>query len=74
MSAAIVGDHVTIGRRAGNELAPLIRAGKLRAIAITAPERVAGNPRRRCEQGVDVEISNWRASMARRASAPSSAG
>lgn len=61
VSAAIVGDHVTIGTSGWNELAPLIRAGKLRAIAITAPERVAGNPTPTLrEQGVDVEISNWR--------------
>lgn len=61
VSAAIAGGHVTIGTSGWNELAPLIRAGKLRAIAITAPERVAGNPTPTLkEQGVDVEISNWR--------------
>ncbi len=61
VSAAIAGGHVTIGTSGWNELAPLIRAGKLRAVAITAPERVAGNPTPTLrEQGVDVEISNWR--------------
>lgn len=61
VSAAIAGGHVTIGTSGWNELAPLIRSGKLRAIAITAPERVAGNPTPTLrEQGLDVEISNWR--------------
>lgn len=60
-AAAIAGAHVTIGTSGWNELAPLIRSGKLRAIAVSAPTRLPGNetPTLR-EQGYDVEIRNWR--------------
>lgn len=60
-AAAIAGAHVTIGTSGWNELAPLIRSGKLRAIAVSSPARLPGNdtPTLR-EQGYDVEIRNWR--------------
>lgn len=60
-SAAIVGGHVTIGTSGWNELAPLIRNGKLRALAITSSERLPGNPTPTLkEQGLNIEIENWR--------------
>lgn len=61
VSAAVAGGHVTVATSGWNELAPMIRSGKLRALAITAPQRLAGNPTPTLrEQGIDVEISNWR--------------
>ncbi|MBL8310042.1 MAG: tripartite tricarboxylate transporter substrate binding protein [Burkholderiales bacterium] len=66
-AAAIAGAHVTVGTSGWNELAPLIRSGKLRAIAISSPARLVGNdtPTLR-EQGYDVEIRNWRGVYAAR--------
>jgi len=60
-SAAIAGGHVTVGTSGWNELAPLIRSGKLRAIAVTSAERLPGNPTPTLrEQGLNIEIENWR--------------
>jgi putative tricarboxylic transport membrane protein len=60
-SAAIVGGYVTVGISGWSEFAPLIRSGKLRALAVTSAERLPGNrtPTLR-EQGFDVEVVNWR--------------
>jgi putative tricarboxylic transport membrane protein len=60
-SAAIVGGHVTVGTSGWNELAPLIRSGKLRAIAVTSRERLPGNPTPTLrEQDLNIEVENWR--------------
>jgi putative tricarboxylic transport membrane protein len=59
--AAIVGGHVTAGVSGLSEFEAQIKAGELRALAISAPERLAGleAPTLK-EQGIDVELANWR--------------
>jgi|RhiMetdeSRZDD1v2_1073273.scaffolds.fasta_scaffold254698_2 putative tricarboxylic transport membrane protein len=60
--AAILGGHVTVGVSGLGEWLGQIQSGELRAIAISAPERVAGVdiPTIK-EQGIDVSLANWRA-------------
>ena len=59
--AAILGGHVTVGVSGLGEWVGQIKSGELRAIAISAPERVSGVdiPTIK-EQGIDVSLSNWR--------------
>ncbi len=63
--AAILGGHVTAGISGYGEWEGQIKSGELRALAISAPERVAGIdiPTLK-EQGVDVDLANWRAIVA----------
>jgi putative tricarboxylic transport membrane protein len=63
--AAILGGHVAAGISGYGEWAGQIQAGELRALAISSPERVPGIdiPTLK-EQGVDVELANWRAVVA----------
>ncbi|WP_435166777.1 Bug family tripartite tricarboxylate transporter substrate binding protein [Falsirhodobacter sp. 1013] len=63
--AALLGNQVTCGVSGWGEFSEQVAAGNLRAIAISAPERVAGidAPTIR-EQGLDVELLNWRAVFA----------
>ena len=63
--AAIMGGHVTAGISGIGEWLGQIQAGELRALAISAPERLPGLevPTLK-EQGVDVELANWRAVVA----------
>ena len=58
---AMLGGHVTVGTSGLAELDEFIKAGKLRPIAITSPNRLKGVdiPTLK-EQGVNVEIGNWR--------------
>jgi putative tricarboxylic transport membrane protein len=58
---AILGGHVTVGTSGLAELDEFIKAGKLRPIAITSGQRLKGVavPTLK-EQGIDVEIFNWR--------------
>ncbi|KAA0578373.1 tripartite tricarboxylate transporter substrate binding protein [Azospirillum sp. B21] len=65
MMASILGGHITVATGGYNEMASQLQAGKLRALAISAPQRVPGIdiPTFK-EQGVDVELVNWRAVMA----------
>jgi putative tricarboxylic transport membrane protein len=59
--AAILGGNVTIGGSGYSEFAQYIEAGKMKAIGITAPSRVKGiDVPTLKEQGVNVEIGNWR--------------
>jgi putative tricarboxylic transport membrane protein len=60
--AAIIGGHVAAGISGYGEFAGQIKSGKLRALAISSDKRVSGIdvPTLR-EQGVDVELINWRA-------------
>jgi putative tricarboxylic transport membrane protein len=60
--AAIMGGHVTVGISGLGEWQGQIKSGELRALAISAPERLEGVdiPTLK-EQGVDVELANWRA-------------
>jgi putative tricarboxylic transport membrane protein len=66
LMAALLGNHITVGTGGYNEFASQLEAGKLRAIGISAPERLPGVdiPTFR-EQGVDVEFVNWRAVFAK---------
>jgi putative tricarboxylic transport membrane protein len=57
--AAILGGHVTVGVSGIGEFAEQIKAGKMRALAQSAPARVDGIPSLK-EQGIDVELGNWR--------------
>jgi putative tricarboxylic transport membrane protein len=58
---AVLGGHVTVATSGYGEFQDFIANGKLRAIAITAPARLKGmNVPTLKEQGVDVDIANWR--------------
>ena len=60
-TAAILGGNVTIGGSGYSEFAPYIESGKMRAIGVTSGTRIKGiNVPTLKEQGVDVEIGNWR--------------
>jgi putative tricarboxylic transport membrane protein len=58
-TAAILGGNVTIGGSGYSEFAEYIKAGKMRPVAVTAPKRLNNVPTLK-EQGIDVEIGNWR--------------
>lgn len=59
--AAIVGGHVTAGVSGWGEFEAQIKAGKLRAVAISSDKRVPGiDVPTLKEQGVNVELTNWR--------------
>jgi putative tricarboxylic transport membrane protein len=59
--AALLGNQVTCGISGYGEFAEQIKAGKLRALAISADKRVEGlDIATLKEQGVDVELANWR--------------
>ena len=59
--AAILGGHVTVGVSGYGEFAAQIKAGKFRALALSASQRLPGVdiPTMK-ELGVNVELSNWR--------------
>ncbi len=60
--AALLGNQVTCGVSGWGEFSEQVAAGNLRAIAISAPERVEGiDVATIKEQGLDVELLNWRA-------------
>jgi putative tricarboxylic transport membrane protein len=63
--ASILGGHVTAGVSGYQEFAGQIDTGDLRALAISSAERLEGAdiPTLK-EQGVDVELTNWRAVFA----------
>jgi putative tricarboxylic transport membrane protein len=60
-AAALLGGHIGVGTSGWAELQEYIVAGQLRALAITAPQRVKGIaiPTLR-EQGIAIDIGNWR--------------
>jgi putative tricarboxylic transport membrane protein len=58
-SVAILGGHVTAGVSGIGEFAEQIKAGKMRALAQSAPSKVDNIPSLK-EQGIDVELGNWR--------------
>lgn len=60
--AAILGGNVTVGGSGYSEFQPYIESGKMKAIAITSGQRVKGIDKVPTlkEQGIDVEIGNWR--------------
>lgn len=57
--AAIVGGHVTAGISGIGEFAEQVKAGRMRALAVSAPQKTEGIAALR-EQGIDVELGNWR--------------
>lgn len=57
--AAIVGGHVTAGVSGLGEFAEQIKGGRMRALAVSSPDRIDGIPTMK-EQGVDVVLGNWR--------------
>jgi putative tricarboxylic transport membrane protein len=60
-TAAILGGNVTVGGSGFSEFQQYIESGKMRAIAVTAPTRLKGlNIPTLKEQGINVEIGNWR--------------
>lgn len=59
--AAIIGGHVAAGISGYSEFEQHIKAGKMRALAMSSPTREKGIdiPTLK-EQGIDVELANWR--------------
>ncbi|MEG1456548.1 MAG: tripartite tricarboxylate transporter substrate-binding protein, partial [Comamonas sp.] len=59
--SAILGGNVTVGGSGYSEFAEYIATGKMKPIAVTSAQRLAGsNVPTLKEQGIDVEIGNWR--------------
>jgi putative tricarboxylic transport membrane protein len=59
--AAVLGGHVTAGISGWGEFAEQVKAGKMRALAISSDKRIADiDVPTLKEQGVDVELFNWR--------------
>ena len=62
---ALIGGQVTAGISGYSEFAQHIESGRLRAIGISAPRRLAGlDVPSLLEQGLDVQLENWRAVVA----------
>jgi putative tricarboxylic transport membrane protein len=60
-AAAILGGHVTVGTSGYGEFEEFIKTGKMRAIGYTAGARQKGvDVPTLKEQGINVEIANWR--------------
>jgi putative tricarboxylic transport membrane protein len=65
MLAQVMGGHLTVATGGYNEVAGQIKAGKIRALGISSPERVPGiDVPTFKEQGVDVTLVNWRGLVA----------
>jgi putative tricarboxylic transport membrane protein len=57
--AAIIGGHVSVGVSGLSEFAQHIQSGKMRALGVSASEKVGAIPSLK-EQGFNVELANWR--------------
>jgi putative tricarboxylic transport membrane protein len=57
--SAIIGGHVSAGISGLSEFAQHIKSGKMRALAVSSPKALEGIKSLK-EQGVDVELANWR--------------
>jgi putative tricarboxylic transport membrane protein len=57
--AAIVGGHVAAGVSGLGEFAEQIKAGRMRALAVSSPAKIDNIPSLK-EQGIDVVLGNWR--------------
>lgn len=57
--AAIIGGHVTAGVSGLGEFAEQIKAGRMRALAVSSPAAIDGIPTLQ-SQKVDVVLGNWR--------------
>lgn len=64
--AAMLGGRVTAGISGYGEFEGQIKAGKLRAIAVSSPARLANAPDAPTlkEQGINLELLNWRSVVA----------
>ena len=63
--AAILGGKVTAGISGFGEFESQVKAGKLRVIAVTSPQRLPGvDAPTLKEEGIDLEITNWRSVVA----------
>jgi putative tricarboxylic transport membrane protein len=63
--AAILGGKVTAGISGYGEFEGQVKAGKLRVIAVTSPQRLEGvDAPTLKEEGIDLEITNWRSVVA----------
>lgn len=63
--AALLGNKVSAGISGVSEYAEQVKAGKLRALAVTGPERVEGiDAPTLTEAGLDIEFINWRGVVA----------
>jgi putative tricarboxylic transport membrane protein len=59
--AAILGGNVSVGGSGYSEFQQYIESGKMRPLAVTSGQRLAGiNIPTLKEQGIEVEIGNWR--------------
>ncbi len=59
--AALLGGQTTAGVSGWGEFSEQVKAGRLRAIGLSAPARQAGiDVPTLKEQGIDVELANWR--------------
>ncbi len=59
--AAILGGNVTVGGSGFSEFQPYLESGKMRALAVTSPQRIKGvDAPTLKELGINVEIGNWR--------------
>ena len=59
--AALLSGRVTAGISGWGEFEGQVKAGKLRAIAVTSADKLAGNPTQTLkEQGIALELINWR--------------
>ncbi len=60
-TASLLGSQVTVGVSGWAEFAAQVKAGKLRALAVSSGTRLAGiDVPTLKEQGIDVELANWR--------------
>ena len=63
--AAILGGKVTAGISGYGEFEGQVKAGKLRVVAITSPQRLPGvDAPTLKEQGINLDITNWRSVVA----------
>ena len=60
--AAILGGHVSAGVSGWGEFSAHVRSGRMRALSVSSPARLAdaGNVPTLREQGLNVEVANWR--------------
>jgi len=76
-AAALLGGHIDLIITPAGNVSPHIAAGRMRVIAVTAPQRfggvLAGAPTWR-EQGIDLVFSGWRAVLAPRGLTPAQVG